>query len=176
MREESIIVPKEFCRQPFYSNGDTIEISDQYFSLESIWNDQYFYHDIHYTVKTSSSQIRKPWVTPNIIGKMALDQWKKEGLPTLQQLFSHRDRKGARPLMIKYLAVYLQMMHWSNGEPIKCLHHIEEQIQSLSFAPLNVTERVSFILTTPDHHHSFTALSQLFNESVKKIAIHHFKK
>ncbi|MCD8510695.1 MAG: hypothetical protein LRY73_13040 [Bacillus sp. (in: Bacteria)] len=77
--------------------------------------------------------------------------------------------------MVKYLAIYIQLNYWAYGEPVASLEKVWGKLGQFPYSPLNTQERVQFIMNTPDHHHSFTALSQLYSELEKKLAVFHFK-
>lgn len=165
-----IHIPVSFQVSPFYENEKEIEVVE--FSNQ-IWNDIFFYIDMVYP-KTDKIELF-PWENPSMVLKDGINLWKNEGFIMLKECFRLRDRKKARPLMIKYLAMYIQLNHWVLGNPVNSLEGLPLKLNEFSFSPINSKERLQFIIDTPDHHHAFTTLNQLYIEFEKKIAIYFLK-
>ncbi|MBU9723906.1 MULTISPECIES: YpoC family protein [Bacillaceae] len=175
----TLIVPEPFAVLPFYENKQLIKkpgtLNET--KLTEIWDGEaYFIHDIlHYEHKLSGYEIVDfipPWhFEGEEIKTQAINFWQHTGLPKLSNMFHQRDRIGARPLMLKHIAIYIQTIHWIQGKPVYNLQDFTVQFEDWKYSPVNFGERISFILKSPDHYHSFTQLSQLYEESNKKWAL-----
>ncbi|MFA9556190.1 YpoC family protein [Evansella sp. AB-rgal1] len=168
-----MIVPQTFCSPPFYEKNSEITITKFASILES-WKDGLFLMDIAFATNVFQDT-ENPWESPVESVQLAVQYWRESGKPTIEECFKKRDRNGAKPHMVKFLAIYIQVMHWAKGESVTSLDDISDKISSMSYAPMNVSERLQFILNVPNHHHAFTTLDQLFEESKKKLAVYHSK-
>ncbi|SDY88565.1 hypothetical protein SAMN05421736_10486 [Evansella caseinilytica] len=130
-----------------------------------------FVVDIAYERGMYPEDVLPPWKRAEEFIKPAVNSWEQRGVVTLTQCFKERNRHGAKPMMLSYCAIYIQLMHWINEEPVRSLQTVPEYLKSMPYAPMNLEERLFFILQAPDHHHAFTTLMQLFSESVKKWAV-----
>ncbi|MBB5173590.1 YpoC family protein [Texcoconibacillus texcoconensis] len=168
-----ITIPESFVRAPFYSSVTTVETPKGPLDTELSKQGPYFAHDIAYVQQVS---VEQPWSNPYPTFKYIQNQWKEIGYPLITERFSERDRKGAEPYMVKYTALFIQLLHWSQATPVRSLIQIEKMLANNKVAPLNVTDRLGFILQMPNHHHAFTTLTELYREAEKKIAIELAKK
>ncbi|RNA69183.1 YpoC family protein [Alteribacter keqinensis] len=146
--------PPKMKRTPFYEGSSSKEAA-------------LFHEDI--------TRDLQPWTAPKDSVTKILKEWKETGEPLIREAFKKRDKEKARPLMVNYTARYIQAMIWAKGEPVTDLIHIERDIGNLQYAPVNIEERLSFVINTPAHHHAFITLSQLFDESKKKWAVYFLK-
>lgn len=175
----SIIIPESFCESHFYQKGDRVDLNRLIDgNLSDIWDQGFFLHDISWTVTQQAEVVDKftgmiPWNEPSRVKTEVMSSWINEGLPILTELFRERDRKGACPFMLKYIAIYIQANHWIQGKPVEGVGN--SFIVEWKYNPVNFNERLSFILDSPDHHHSFTTLKQLYEESNKKWALYLMK-
>lgn len=103
--------------------------------------------------------------------KDVLEMWEKEGEPALQKYFNDRDGQKAKPLMLKYIAIYIQTNMWLAGHEVTSLESIGVELEKLSYAPMNIKERIEFVLQSPSQYHAFVTLTQLYAESRKKWAV-----
>jgi len=83
----------------------------------------------------------------------------------LEQLFKLRDKKAIEEPMKQGIALFVQMLHSSNGLSV-CPSPI--QYHQLRLKPVNVEERLEFILARPHLYHSFIQLVELMNEMEKQ--------
>lgn len=75
----------------------------------------------------------------------------------------------------KALAIFLQFLFWSNGQPVK-LNQLEESIELLEIKPINVNERIQFILQQPHSYHAYVQLNELMIEQQKILASYQTRK
>ncbi|MCR6106620.1 hypothetical protein HXA34_10025 [Salipaludibacillus agaradhaerens] len=168
----TVTVPQVFIMRPFYEINDKIMIDDTCEFLKDSHDSSYwFYEDIlaYLQIETSATS---PWLYPaNSIQKF-LDKWNNKGELDLNKCFEKRNRAAAKPLMQQYTASYLQMMQWVKQKP---LTHLVDDYKALThelYAPVNLSERLSFVFNSIDHYHAFTTLRQLIEESEKKWAVY----
>lgn len=79
--------------------------------------------------------------------------------------FEKRDKKAAVPLMEKGISLFIKFLYWSNGlgeSPAK-----EIRYEGLQIKPVNCEERLQFIMTRPNLHHSYMQLCELMSEQEK---------
>ncbi|ADU30177.1 hypothetical protein Bcell_1915 [Evansella cellulosilytica DSM 2522] len=164
-------VPEAFVLSPFYGKGAEITISND---VDFVQGDL-FHYDIRLALNCANNT-EQPWDNLQTLILKVKNLWLNEGLPTLTQCFHERNRNKARPYMLYYLSLYIQTMIWLQERPVYTLNAIQEQLNHLPYAPMNIRERISFILNSPDHYHSFITLKQLFEESHKKWTIYLMKK
>jgi hypothetical protein len=170
----SVAVPKPFCIRPFYDPTSFIEIDDERGFLSGNYKPEFlFYDDIKRFIKKDTEELmNSPWNEPSSSLALARTRWNDNGKPLIKAFLKNRDRFNAKPLMIQYAAIYIQCNHWVDGKPVEDLHRIASIIQHMSYAPVNLEDRLNFILESAGHHHAFTALDQLYTESAKKWALY----
>ncbi|MBO8177449.1 MAG: hypothetical protein H0Z31_08350 [Bacillus sp. (in: Bacteria)] len=91
-----------------------------------------------------------------------------ERLQVLSQMY-HERQKGTERLMIESIALFFMMIFWSNGRPV-CLNQWELALKDCSLTPVNVVERLTFIVNRPFLYHSFIQLQELFQDQQKRLA------
>lgn len=103
-----------------------------------------------------------------------LSEWKKIN-EECQMLFSERKTKQALEPMKEGIALFLTFLYWIHDEPVQ-LKGWEEQVKKLSIQPVNLVERLTFIIQRPALYHSYIQLSELFRELEKHYAKSRIKK
>lgn len=86
----------------------------------------------------------------------------------LEKLYRNRDQKSTLQLMKKGIGYFLQFLNWSNDRQV----HSKEPIpfKLLEIKPVNLEERLTYILSRPNLFHSYRQLSELFTEQEKLFA------
>lgn len=119
----------------------------------------------------------KPWATPEESVGALLEQWailNKE----LHVLFEKRAQKEAKPVMEKGISLFIEFLHWSNEKPAEETTEID--YTGLKTKPVNIGERLNFIISRPTLFQSYMQLAELFVEQEKgfkkAIAIKKLKK
>ncbi|SEM83779.1 hypothetical protein SAMN05192533_10688 [Mesobacillus persicus] len=105
----------------------------------------------------------RPWETPEEGIPLLLKEWKKiKG--QLEELFATRKTGAAIEPMKQSIALFVEILFWTNKGPVRFpLMHIEE----LKIKPVNVIERLEFIIAKPQLYHSYIQLSELLIEQEK---------
>lgn len=86
----------------------------------------------------------------------------------LEALYRNRDQKSTLQLMKKGISYFIQFLFWSNDRQV----HSKETISFnlLEIKPVNLEERLTYILSRPNLFHSYRQLSELFTEQEKLLA------
>jgi hypothetical protein len=109
----------------------------------------------------------KPWENREDSIKILLLEW-EQNKGELSEWFKARNREKARPVLIESSAHFLMVLFWVNRRPVESLKDFGSYVGSLEIKPVNCVERLSYILNSPDHYHSFIQLAQLFEELTKQ--------
>ncbi|MFC7392666.1 YpoC family protein [Scopulibacillus cellulosilyticus] len=163
-----ITVPSMFCFPPFYEKGDMLYIDKCNFGLCTEKLAQPFFYDILYESKVSNSKLW-PWQFKESCS-ILLKQWdsRKE---EISGLLRRRNQQRAREPMCRSIANFIDLMFWMHHIPVKFEHEITDSFSLLSYRPINVEERLKFILERPDHYLSFVQLNELYTECGKKMIV-----
>jgi hypothetical protein len=94
-----------------------------------------------------------------------LRQWQQYKLE-LEEYLKNRDSEKASPLMEKAIGLFREFLYSSNGLHCSDLYNIDDCI----LKPINVQERLKFIITRPSLYHSYVQLAELFAEQEKQYA------
>ncbi|MDD9783540.1 hypothetical protein PVE99_14215 [Priestia megaterium] len=155
-----IEVPSHFICEPFYSKEDRVlevggENGKNYFAYDILY-------DVHKETKT-------PWrdVQKNI--RPFFEKWETQR-EELYTLFSVRKAKEAAPCMKQAAAMYISLLFWINGQPVRRLNRLQEDIADLTYKPINCAERLMFLLQRVSSYQAYIQLTELFNELRKQYA------
>jgi hypothetical protein len=87
---------------------------------------------------------------------------------SLESFYRQRDQQNTTKGMKKGLVIFTQFLFWSNEEPILGVKAIT--INHLKIKPVNLEERLSFVIARPNLFHSYRQLSELMVEQEKLFA------
>ncbi|MGV2938476.1 YpoC family protein [Mesobacillus sp. LC4] len=93
-----------------------------------------------------------------------LNEW-NQCKELLDSHFKNRDSKSAEPLMRTAISLFEQFLFLSNS-----LAQETCTIKDCKIKPVNVEERLDFILSRPKLFHSYKQLAELFAEQEKQFA------
>lgn len=110
----------------------------------------------------------KPWEDAEQCVPVIFNEWKKVK-QNLFEFYEKRDSRGALQPMKKGTGLFLEAVYWSNHVPVK-LNGMS--FEKLIVKPINVDERLQFIMNRPGHYHSFKQLSELMDEQEKHFVKH----
>lgn len=151
-------IHENFIKPPFYLKSKN-EI--EHASLK-IKNKPFFYESLHLLENSALSPKEN---REEIIKDMFL-QWKEES-ELLTGYFRRRDRKAALEPMLRGLANFISITTWLNDKILTNVNDVISELDSLTLKPINLNERISFVIKQPDHYHSFIQLSGLYTELEK---------
>ncbi|MCM3109303.1 YpoC family protein [Lederbergia lenta] len=109
-----------------------------------------------------------PWqqMDQNITG--LLFQWEQLN-GVLEKQFKV-NKNGEKNMMLEAIAIFLQLLFWTNGEPVN-LKHLEGKLTNFQIKPFNIYDRLIFIFSRPTSFHTFKQLQELMLEQQKKFAV-----
>lgn len=96
-----------------------------------------------------------------------LTEWKivKE---QLEVLYQNRDQKNTLEGMRKGISLFIQYLYWTNDQPLMPSRPFS--LHLLEVKPVNLEERIGFIISRPNLFHSYRQLSELMTEQEKLYA------
>lgn len=100
------------------------------------------------------------------ISNLLLD-WEKIKIE-LETLYRNRDQKSTVQGMKKGIGLFIQFLYLSNNRRINSKESIS--INQLEITPVNLDERLAYILSRPNLFHSYRQLSELMTEQAKQYA------
>ncbi|MGF2616830.1 hypothetical protein FZC84_20835 [Rossellomorea vietnamensis] len=155
-------LPEEVKHPFFYMETDAlVSIDDENADpLQPV-----FCYEILFYNNVSLSVI--PWEEPFSI-KKAEETW-TELREQLNGVFAARTSDEVKVLMNKAAAHFIMYLFWTNEKPANPLKW-KEELEVLSVKPVNVRERLEFVLNQPSLFHSYKQLDQLFIEQIKQFA------
>lgn len=109
-----------------------------------------------------------PWEHIEKHMSFLLNEWKKIDTDC-QKLFSERKAKQALKPMKEGIALFFTLMFWIHHQPVQ-LHDWEQKVKEFPIKPVNLVERLTFIVERPTLYHSFIQLGELFHELEKHYA------
>ncbi|KQL53736.1 hypothetical protein AN964_09625 [Heyndrickxia shackletonii] len=117
-----------------------------------------------------------PWLnSENEIPKLA-DKWKRIKDELVSLLKKRNIDIGLQ--MLKGIEIYFTLLFWSNEKPVQ-LFEWEKEVKLLDCKPINLVERLGFIVAKYHTYPAFIQLSELFTEQQKhyarKITIEKYK-
>lgn len=98
-------------------------------------------------------------------------QWYDEK-DMIAKSFRERNKQATLEPMKKQIANFLDALFEMNNLQINSENKIVEQIDKLELKPINSKERLTFMIDSPNHYHSFIQLSQLYEELEKQYRKH----
>lgn len=153
-----VSVPKELGSVYFFPNEE-VSIEEEHLHTFSL--SQQFLYDLAYYLNIPSL---KPWENIDDYVHLIIEEW-EDRKTSLEELFKLRDKKLVQEPMKKSIALLIQFLHWVNGAPVKLFPTIE--YQQLAISPVNLEERLSYILSRPNAFPSYMQLIELMKEIEK---------
>jgi hypothetical protein len=86
----------------------------------------------------------------------------------LEVLYRNRDQKSTIQGMKKGIGLFIQFLCWGNEKEINLKDF--EPLERLEIKPVNLDERLGFIIRRPNLYHSYRQLSELMVEQEKLYA------
>lgn len=83
----------------------------------------------------------------------------------LEILYQNRDQKKTILGMEKGIALFIQFLFWTNDQPVMLKE--PNPLNRIEIKPVNLEERLGFILARPNLFHSYRQLSELMIELEK---------
>lgn len=101
-----------------------------------------------------------------------LKNW-EENEQKLEVLFARRDSERTFEPMCLGIITFLFALYMANGKTIESIdiHTWSNTISDFHVCPVNLNDRLMFIIEHPTQFHSFVQLKQLYRELLKKHAV-----
>ncbi|WP_034671872.1 YpoC family protein [Ectobacillus panaciterrae] len=155
-------IPAAFRQPPFFVKEETI-VYEETETLEQAAGKEYFLYEL---AKLQGLDAYEPWQDQEHAIPVMIEVWKEER-DGIASLFRERRRTEAEKPTVRFSAHFLSALYWLNDERLTSLENIEQQLTALKIKPVNVSERLGFVLNQPGHYHSFIQLTQLYEEFEK---------
>jgi hypothetical protein len=159
-------------------NGQRIGIPEEWLVLtdqrEMIWIDEYndaFNPKIPLLYESANLYGLAtfiPWTNPDETVPKLLLEWNRIR-EELKEGFTKRDLSKTERPMKKGIGLLFQVIYWTNYQPVD-VHTVG--MESLQIKPINIRERVDYIILNPNKFHSFIQLSEAFVEMEKLFRKH----
>lgn len=157
VKEKILKIPSEL-NHSFFFTTETLKVEEQ---IAVEFNSSYpFIYEIGFY---NGIEMPRPWENPESSIQLLLAKW-KELRHQLETLFASREFTAAMVPMKWSIAIFIEMLFWTNNKPV---FFPLEKVQQFDFKPVNVQERLEFIISRPILYHSFVQLSELINEQEK---------
>jgi hypothetical protein len=158
-------IPEELVH-PFFFSQEEIVINKP---IDPLNIGENFIYELFYY---NGIETIKPWKIPQESIPMIVEKWRKIK-EHLNLLHHNREQESILESMKTGVGMFIQLLFWSNEEPVNLMKPIS--ISQLSSKPVNVQERLDFIIARPKLSHSFIQLSELMIEQekhfIKKIVV-----
>lgn len=125
----------------------------------------FFPDDYAYYVSVGSKNKHVPWENREQSLNNIVNEW-NDLRPNLENGFQKREKGIIQPNMLWALSLYLKLLFWTNGKPVT-LNNLKEELDKLTIKPINIGERLLFILEKPYLYPSYLQLTELFVEQQK---------
>lgn len=99
------------------------------------------------------------------VSKEILEEW-GELQQSLHNLFKERNKELVKEPMQRGIALFIEFLQWVNGNPVGKEHAMN--YEQLRIKPVNIEERLSYILTRPNAYPSYMQLIELMKELEKQ--------
>ncbi|WP_088102170.1 YpoC family protein [Halalkalibacter urbisdiaboli] len=154
-----LFIPSSFRREPFYTTEEVvIDVSSNFaHTMET----NLFYYEL--------SETLEPWLERETYLPLIFECWKEQET-RLIALFKTRQKALTKQPMIQMIALFIDGLFWMNESPVPSLLNVENYAGDLRLHPVNIEERLSFVLSGPERFHSFVQLQALMTELEKLYA------
>jgi hypothetical protein len=157
----NLIVPKELDHSFFFPQKN-LEVSLE--ELQFFQAKPLFIHEIAFY---SGFETVEPWEKPEYYIPQLLTEWKRLK-EEISNLFQKRVKEQIPMPMKQGIGFLFECIFWSNGLPVKLEKDIN--LNFLHLKPVNLTERLEFLLIRPTIYPSFIQLTELMDEQEKQFS------
>jgi hypothetical protein len=154
-------IPASFKHDLFFQNQHVIYMER---NDEHILTGKCFRFDIAYH---QNIDLYKPWLNIADVIPVLIKEWGNLD-EEISLHFSNRDRNRAKPYMVRAVSLFICSLFWVNEKPVPRLVGMEQDVNHLKISPVNAKERLSYIITSPNHYLSHIQLGELFQELNKQ--------
>lgn len=153
-----ITVP-ECLMHPLFFSGRKQQIDP---GADSLANRGFFPYELIYASVPQNAET--PWQDGKRYIPQYLEYWK--GVKSMLEGQFRQREKHTKTGMLEGIAVFISILFWSNRKPV-VLKGLDKELGRLETVPVNIGERLCFILNRPGSYPSFCQLSELIDEQHK---------
>ncbi|KOP83206.1 hypothetical protein LIS82_18010 [Cytobacillus solani] len=165
MSEQLILsIPNELNNPFFFSANERMTVEKSQLQ-NMVLNIPFLYEAAFY----ANIEALKPWQSHENSIPLIKSEWDTEK-NKLEQIFTKRNYKDAIVPMKKGIGLFLQFVYWANDQPVHFGMPLSSK--SLKVQPVNLEERIGFIIQRPALYHSFIQLNELLIEMEKQYVKH----
>ncbi|WP_223702005.1 YpoC family protein [Sutcliffiella deserti] len=154
-------IPAVFLHPLYYQKGATLDFSNIH---EQDIVSSPFKFDIAYSLGVFTTW--QPWKDKLRSVPMLFLAW-KEYEASLVILHKSRERHQVKKHMTQVIAIFIQSLFWMNGQPVSELAKWQKDVKALRLKPINLEERLDFVMSQPEKYPAFIQIQQLINEIQK---------
>ena len=125
----------------------------------------FFPDEYEYYLSERKKIIIYPWDNEEQSLKQLVNSW-EELKVEIENGFHERKRDVIQTKMVEACILYVKLLFWSNKKPVSLIN-LNDKLKHLIIKPINIVERLTFILENPFLFPSFLQLSELFIEQQK---------
>jgi len=103
----------------------------------------------------------KPWDSFDVWQPILISEWEQQKSIILNHVKIKNEK--TEEAMIKGISILFLMLFWLNRQPINVANW-QGELPQLEIKPLNIEERLSFIINKPGSYFSYIQLDELFVE------------
>ncbi|MEH7345278.1 YpoC family protein [Bacillus sp. JJ1532] len=156
---KTLSVPIELVHPFFFAENEEITIH-----VEEMGNLYALRPFLYETAFFSGVQAVKPWEIQEKSIPVLIEEWQKVK-ELLETLFAKREMIHVLAPMKKGISLLLELVYWGNGLPV-VLSNLD--LDKLAIKPVNLSERLEFIMKKPSLYHSYIQLAELIGEMNKQ--------
>ncbi|WP_313798526.1 YpoC family protein [Cytobacillus sp.] len=157
-------IPDELINPFFFSVNDRISVEKDQLQ-NKVMDIPFLYEAAFY----ANIEALKPWQSHEEFIPLLKNEWDAERRH-LEEIFSKRKYKDAIAPMKKGIGLFMEFVYWANELPV----HFGMPLSSecLKVQPVNLGERIGFVIQRPALFHSFIQLNELMTEMEKQYVKH----
>lgn len=110
----------------------------------------------------------RPWERPAKEIPQLIQSWKKIELQ-IDKKDRSKDKEQLNNLMLEGIMILFKLLFWSNEQPVN-FQKWQKRLAHFSIKPVNLIERIEFILMRPFSYHAFRQLKGIVDEQHKHFA------
>ncbi|KAB2338289.1 hypothetical protein F7731_01620 [Cytobacillus depressus] len=161
-----IPVPNELKNPFFFSNEHIIVKRDELIDLNV--SHPFLYEAAFF----SRVEAVKPWEIQDQSLLAVINEWQLLKI-TIENYYKNKEQAKVLVPMKRGICLFLQYVYWANGLPVTLSN--DHAFQQLKIQPINLSERLQFIMKRPTLFQSYKQLVELMVETnkqyVKELAI-----
>jgi hypothetical protein len=159
MADQKISFPEEWFEFSIYKEIIWQDEFDQMFNPQTpLMYEAAYFHGL---------KTLMPWEMADYTVPVVIKEWKTVKVE-LHEKFSKRKLIEVEQPMKKGIGLFIEVLYWCNGYPGLSLNKDDDKLR---IKPVNLQERLHFIISYPNKYHSYIQLIELFSEMEKLFSV-----